>query len=132
MAGTETAPGFFGPILLARDFALTVSFYRTVIGLPVEGVSPYAECVSKPSTFSIADARWWATVNGPENPTQGETSVSNVVLTIQVPDLEEVFERMVVTGARFLSAPTARPALGVRNAFLRDPDGRAVMLSAPQ
>jgi predicted enzyme related to lactoylglutathione lyase len=130
MSPAASRPTFFGPILLAKDFDLTVSFYRAVLGLPIEGKPPYAKCVAERSTISIVDGKWWAQVNGSDNPIQGESSVSDVVLTIQVSDLEEVFQRMMVTGVRFLSPPTARPPLGIRNLFLRDPDGRSVMLMA--
>jgi predicted enzyme related to lactoylglutathione lyase len=130
MSSAPAPPTFFGPILLAKDFDLTVSFYRSVLGLPFEGQPPYVKCVADRSTISIVDGKWWAQVNGSDNPVQGESSVSNVVLTIHVGDIEEVFERMMVTGVRFLSPPTARPLLGIRNLFLRDPDGRTVMLMA--
>jgi predicted enzyme related to lactoylglutathione lyase len=129
MASPSPAPTFFGPVLLARDFELTVDFYRRIIGLPVEGRAPYARCISKPSTFSIADGNWWAQINGDENPVQDESPVSNLVLVIQVSDLEAVFERLMALEVKFLFPPTLRPALGARNAFLRDPDGRFVALT---
>ena len=124
-------PTFFGPLLVARDFELTRSFYRTVLGLPVEGSAPYAKCVSKGSTFSIVDGAWWARVNSSDRPAPSEAPVANTVLTVQVADLDETFERLAVTGTQFLSPPTSREPMGVRNAFLRDPDGRIVMLTGP-
>jgi predicted enzyme related to lactoylglutathione lyase len=124
-------PTFFGPLLLAADFEATLNFYRTLIGLPVEGRAPYARCVSKPSTFSIVDGNWWAQINGDENPVQGGSPVSNLVLLIQVDDVEAIFERLMANEVRFLSPPTERRPLGSRNAFLRDPDGRYVVLEAP-
>jgi predicted enzyme related to lactoylglutathione lyase len=130
MSAAASHPTFFGPILLAKDFDLTVSFYRAVLGLPFEGKAPYAKCVADHSTISVIDGKWWAQVNGSDNPIQGESSVSDIVLTIHVSNLEEVFQRMMVTGVRFLSPPTSRPLLGIRNLFLRDPDGRSVMVMA--
>jgi predicted enzyme related to lactoylglutathione lyase len=131
MAGGPSAPGFFGPILLARDFEATVRFYRSVLGLPLQGASPYAKCVSTPSTFSVVDGKWWAQVNGSENPVQGESSVSDAVLMIQVPDVEKRFRELLAGGADLLSSPTEAPAIGVRTLFLRDPDGRSVVLTSP-
>jgi catechol 2,3-dioxygenase-like lactoylglutathione lyase family enzyme len=127
------SPGlsFTGPILLAARFAPTVSFYRDVLGLPVEGSEPYARCVSPHANFSIADGRWWVQVNGSENPSQAESSVANTVLRVSVPDVEAEFERLMARGVRFLNPPTASPEMGVRTAFLRDPDGRWVMLTSP-
>jgi predicted enzyme related to lactoylglutathione lyase len=131
MAMGPPDPTFFGPLLLARDFSATVNFYQSVLGLPVRGTAPYAKCVSNPSTFSIADGLWWAKINGTENPAQGESPLANHVLSILVDDVEAVFERLMAGGTRFTSPPQPRPELGVRVAFLRDPDGRSVMLTSP-
>jgi predicted enzyme related to lactoylglutathione lyase len=131
MDDAPAEPTFFGPLLVARDFALTLSFYRTVLGLPVEGSAPYAKCVSKGSTFSIVEAGWWARVNASDRAVPSEAPLSNTVLAVQVADVDEVFERLTVTGTKFLTPPTAREPMGVRNAFLRDPDGRIVMLTGP-
>ncbi len=131
MADRHAAPAFYGPILLARDFAVTTGFYRSSLKLPVQGGSPFAKCVSAPSSFAIADGRWWARINGSENPIQGESAVSDLVLMVQVEHLEELFQELMVTGTRFLSPPAVREAMGVRMAFLRDPDGRTVALSSP-
>jgi predicted enzyme related to lactoylglutathione lyase len=131
MAEGPPIPTFFGPLLLARDFELTLSFYRTVLGLPFQGARPYAKCVSTPSSFSVVDGRWWAEVNGSENPNQGESSVADSVLVIQVESVEETFAQLMVTGTRPLSPPVARPQMGVRSMFLRDPDGRTVALTSP-
>jgi len=130
MAAGATTPTFYGPILLARDFALTVSFYRTSLKLPVDGRAPFAKCVSTPSSFAIADGRWWSKVNGSENPIQGESAVSDLVLMIQVDDVEELFRELMVTGTHFLAPPTRSEPLGVRIVFLRDPDGRTVALTS--
>jgi hypothetical protein len=121
---------FYGPLLLAREFGVTLGFYRETLGLPVEGAAPYAKCLSESSRFSIVDGRWWAQVNGSENPIQGESSVSNCLLMIRVADVEEVFRRLMAAGTLFLSPPSIRRQLGERNAFLRDPDGRCVMLTS--
>ena len=131
MAEPGDPPTCFGPLLLARDFELTLRFYQAELGLPVAGAAPYAKCVSTPSSFSIVDGKWWSQVNGSENPIQGESSVSNSVLMIQVPDVEKAFRRLMATGGQLLSPPLPRPALGVRTLFLRDPDGRAVVLTSP-
>jgi hypothetical protein len=131
MSSDASGPTFFGPILLARDFGATVSFYRGALGLPVEGTFPYAKCVSTPSSFSIADGKWWAEVNGSENPFQGESSVSDYVLMVNVEDTEELFEKLAATKVGMLSPPVERPQLGIKNLFLRDPDGRTVVLSSP-
>jgi len=122
---------FFGPILVAKDFARTLGFYRRLLGEGFQGEHPYARYSVEGSTISIVDGRFWSQTNGPELPIQGESSVGNAVLAIRVPDIEEAFERLMAAGLKFLSPPTTRPPLGMRNMFLRDPDGRLVMLTAP-
>jgi predicted enzyme related to lactoylglutathione lyase len=131
MTNEASDPKFFGPILLAKNFEETLAFYRGAIGLPFEGAAPYAKCVAPASTISIVDGKWWSQVNGSENPIQGESSVSTLVLTIQVADVRKLSERLMASGVSFLSVPTPRAQLGVRNVFLRDPDGRSVMLTSP-
>ncbi|MCI4331511.1 MAG: VOC family protein [Thermoplasmata archaeon] len=131
MASARAAPGFFGPLLLARDFERTLRFYRDLLSLPVEGAHPYAKCISTPSTFSVVDGRWWGQVNGSENPIQGESSVADSVLMIQVDDVRQVFERLMGAGVVFLSVPVTKPEMGVWSVFLRDPDGRSVVLTSP-
>jgi len=69
-------------------------------------------------------------VNGSENPIQGESAVSDLVLMIQVDDVEELFRELMVTGTHFLAPPTRSEPLGVRIVFLRDPDGRTVALTS--
>jgi hypothetical protein len=50
---------------------------------------------------------------------------------IQVRDVDAEFERLVEREIAFLSPPALRSKMGIRNAFLRDPHGRTVMLSSP-
>ena len=132
MAPNDAPPRhFFGPLLLAREFELTLSFYRGALRLPFEGSRPYAKCVSAHSTFSIVDRKWWAEVCGSDNPIQGESSVADTVLMIQVDDVDQAFRELVGSGTNVLSPPTPRRLLGIRTLFLRDPDGRCVALSSP-
>ncbi len=121
----------FAPLLLARDFGATLSFYQTVLDVTAEGAAPYAKLVSRASTISIVDGRWWAEVSGSENPIHGEIGLSNLVVIVQVPNVEAAFERLAGLGVRFLSPPAVRSKMGIRNVFLRDPDGRTVMISSP-
>jgi len=119
-------------MLIAPDFAATVAFYRDVLGMAVEGELPYAECVSELSRFSILDGRFWSKIH--ENDMAvlpGQAVPPSTVLAIQVPDVDALFERLMALGTRFLAPPTDRPQMGLRNAFLRDPDGRLVELTSP-
>ncbi len=128
----ESAPRFFGPMLIANDFAVTLAFYRQTLGLPVEGALPYAECRTEAATFSIVDGRFWAKVNGTATSVvRGEPPTPHLVLAVLVPDVDEAFERLMSMEVKFQAPPTNRPEMGLRNAFLRDPDGRMVEIAAP-
>jgi len=130
MADPVPGPKFFGPLLIAGDFEATLAFYRDRIGLPFEGAVPYAECVAERSRFAVVDARFWSKVTSGEiESLPGEAIPPSTILAIEVPDVDAVFERMMAGNVRFLSAPTDRRAMGLRTAFLRDPDGRTVELS---
>jgi predicted enzyme related to lactoylglutathione lyase len=121
----------FGPVLLARDFQTTLAFYENLLNVPTEGKAPYAKLVTEHSRISIADTKWWSQVSGSEAPLYGEVGLSNVVVVIQVADVESDFERLAGRGVRFLSPPTFRPKMGLKNVILRDPDGRSVMMTSP-
>ena len=133
MDGDEPRPRFLAPILVAADFQTTVAFYRTVLGLPVEGESPYAECRTPTSLLSILDGNLIGRTGELDRPMAGSlTSSGQTLLAIEVDDVEEMFERLVSTGVRFLSPPSDRIPLGRKYAFLRDPDGRTVALLGPR
>ena len=124
------ATRFFGTLLLAKNFQETLSFYSTLLGIAFTGAFPYAKHASESATLSIVDGRWWADVNGSENPFQGESSVANGVVVIEVANVAEFSERLMAAGVKFQSVPTYRPQLGIKNVFLRDPDGRCVMINS--
>lgn len=123
---------FLAPVLVAREFAATVGFYRTTLGLDVRGELPYAECRSAGSLFSIMDARFLAR-GEIEMPGVGALAAApGVLLSFEVPRLEEAFEALVAAGVPFLTPPSDRIPLGRKYALLRDPDGRMLILMAPR
>ena len=128
----EVAPAsFVGPLLVADNFEVTVAFYRHTLGLPVQGESPYAQCSTGGARFAIIDARFWSQANEMERPVvRGAARPPDTVLSIEVPDVDAVFERLMADEVRFLSPPTDRPRMARRNVFLRDPDGRVLELFA--
>lgn len=128
----EAPPKFFGPMLIASNFSVTLAFYRDTLGLPLVGQAPYAECKTDSSTFAILDAEFWSKANGTQRPTiRGEPPTPHVVLSVMVPDIDVAFERLMSMEVKFLAPPTTRPEMGLRNAFLRDPDGRVVEIATP-
>jgi lactoylglutathione lyase len=133
MTDPDPLPRFLAPMLVAADFRSTVAFYRTVLGLPIQGESPYAECRTGTSLLSILDGNFVARTRELDRPMAGSLTPSGqTVLAIEVSDLEETFERLVATGVTFLNPPSDRLPLGRKYAFLRDPDGRTVALLGPR
>ncbi len=128
MAGDEARPRFFGPNLIASNFAVTVAFYRDTLGLPLQGESPYAECQDEGAGFAVLDGRFWSQANQAEMPVVRGPPTNQTVLSIDVPDVDATFERLMASEVKFLAPPTSRRSMGRRNVFLRDPDGRMVEL----
>lgn len=132
MADPGGGAAFVGPLLVAGNFAVTLAFYRDTLALPVRGERPYAECEMPSGTFSIVDEHFWSSANGSDVPViRGSGGSPQVVLSIQVPDVDDAFERLMSLEVKFLSPPTNRTEMAIRNAFLRDPDGRTLQLFAP-
>ena len=116
---------------MARDFQATLGFYEALLDVSSGGAAPYAKVVTRTATMVIVDGRWWALASGADYSPVGSPVAPNLILLIQVPDIEEVFERMASRELQFLSPPTYREKIGLRNAMLRDPDGRVIMLTSP-
>lgn len=120
---------FLAPMLVAVDFDRTVAFYRDVLGMPVQGERPFAECRTATSLLTIFDREFLARGHEIELPTAVAPGLtSQTIISIEVDDLEATFERVIHVGFPFLSAPSDRLPLGRKYAFLRDPDGRTVAL----
>lgn len=116
-------------MLVAVDFDRTLSFYRDVLGLPFRGERPFAECRTATSLLTIIDREFVARSHEVEFPTGMVPGLtSQTVVSIEVDDLEATFERLIQSGFPFLSAPSDRLPLGRKYAFLRDPDGRTLVL----
>lgn len=106
---------------------------RNALGLAVQGESPYAECRTTRSLLAIFDRKFLGQTGELDLPmTGGLLSPGPTLLAIEVDDLEETFQRLTVTGTKFLSPPGHRIPLGRPHAFLRDPDRRTVALLGPR
>lgn len=124
---------FLSPLLVATDFAATLSFYRDLVGLPFQGSKPYAECRTDSSLLAIIDREFMARSRELELPIQPVAGLtSETILTLEVADLDSAFERLMGAGVRFLQPPSDRIPLGRKYAFLRDPDGRTLALMGPR
>jgi len=127
-------PRFLAPLLVAREFAATLAFYRNLLGLPFTGdAPPYAECRTERSLLAIFDAGFLGESGEIDVPRAAVgAGSSHTLISLEVDDLTEVFERLVAQGVRFLAPPSDRLPLGRKYAALRDPDGRIVVLFGPR
>ena len=133
MTDDSATPKFLAPLLVANDFAATLAFYRTALGLPVVGRTPYAECRTASSVIAIFDRGFFEKTPELDLPLrEGTSPTSHTLISIEVPDLDETFERLIATGVPCLSSPSGRLPLGRKYLFLRDPDGRTVVLMGPR
>ena len=126
----ETFPSFFGPMLIVRDFDVSLKFYRDVIGMKGEGENPYAEFVSNTCTLVLLDHAFWKSVGGHGGPTPRAWKREGVVLAIRVEDADREYQRMKAKGVAIASPPTDRPMMMLRNFQVFDPDGNVVELTS--
>lgn len=127
----KTAPRFFGPMLIVRDFDAALAFYRDVLGLEGEGESPYAELGSAGSSkLVLLDHAFWKTVGGLAGPTPRAWKREGMVLAIQVEDADAEYQRIKSKGVAIASPPSDRPMMGLRNFQVYDPDGNVVELTS--
>jgi catechol 2,3-dioxygenase-like lactoylglutathione lyase family enzyme len=124
-------PEFFGPMLIARDFEVSLRFYRDVLGLEGDGESPYAEFGAGSCRLVLLDHSFWKTVGGLAGPTPGAWKREGVVLAFKVANVDEEYERMKAKRIAIASPPTDRPLMGLQNFQVFDPDGNLVEFTTP-
>lgn len=133
MAPAEPSPRFLAPILVATDFAATVRFYADVLGARVSGDRPYAEIRSPTALLTIFDAAFLRRSHEIDVPLAAPGIVpASTLLSFEVDDLEQVFQRLAAAGVAWLSPPSDQLPIGRRYATLRDPDGRTVVVMGPR
>jgi predicted enzyme related to lactoylglutathione lyase len=116
-------------MLIARDFAATVRFYRDALRLEGGGDAPYAEfSIEGSSKLVVLDTPLWVSVEGHAPAPVPGTAPNGVVFAFKVADLDAEYARWCREGIAVGSPPTDRPQMGFRNLLLRDPDGDPVEL----
>ena len=119
-------PRFFGPMLVVRDFEVSLKFYRDTVGLKGEGESPFAEFSANSCRLVLLDHAFWKTVGGLAGPTPRTWRREGVVLAFQVADADQEYQRMKSKGVAIATPPSDRPMMGLRNFQVYDPDGNLV------
>lgn len=124
---SPTAPKFYGPRLLVKEFRASWRFYRDVLGLrPLagHGEPPYGEFhLAGPSVLGIFDRALMAKAVGLLPGQYPSRQVGRSALVLEVDDVDAVAARLRRKGVRLLRPPTDRPEWQLRTLHLRDPDG---------
>ncbi len=115
--------------LLVDDFPACFRFYRDKLGLSLqigEENGVYAEFQTTPGILSIFRRDLMdAAIGQRGTPERGS---DRVVITLDVGNVDEAFERLGKRGVEFIVGPTDRPEWFLRTAHLRDPDDNLIEL----
>lgn len=121
------------PIVYARDLPRVVRFYRDLVGMtesfryPSEGEPVYVTLTWGAGSLGIGtyDVTPGLEARDLRLPSGGR----GFELCIYVPDVDATVARLQADGATMLVAPVDQP-WGERLAYVRDPEGNTVMLTA--
>ena len=117
--------------LWVEDLELSASFYRDIVGVPLDYSDPH-----EPENVPHYETMWgdWDE-NGPVEPylwlnlyAGKDRRTSAAHLSIRVPDLDEVHARATKKGVKVITPPSASPFGGSRAVF-EDPDGNLIEVS---
>jgi catechol 2,3-dioxygenase-like lactoylglutathione lyase family enzyme len=115
--------------LTVQDFAQALAFYRDTLGL--EQIADWSSETGRVvvldagrATLELLDDAQAETVDAIE---AGRRVSGTVRLALQVPDSEDIAERLVVAGAVRVAPPVVTP-WGDRNARVQAPDGMQLTL----
>jgi catechol 2,3-dioxygenase-like lactoylglutathione lyase family enzyme len=111
--------------LLVEDVAASTRFYRDVLGLAViKDKEGYVELESEGVRLAL-----YSRVALAKLLAVPEEKLGSIDLSFRVDDADRAFEELVERGAEPLVPPRTMP-WGHRVAFVRDPDGKLVEVSA--
>jgi catechol 2,3-dioxygenase-like lactoylglutathione lyase family enzyme len=117
--------------LWVADLEKSASFYRDVIGIPIEYSDPH-----EPENVPHYEIMWgdWGE-HGPVEPylwfniyASPDRKTSGAHVSIRVPDVDRVIELAGHAGIKVVTEPNESP-FGGRRAVFEDPDGNLVEIS---
>jgi lactoylglutathione lyase len=121
------------PILYARDLPRLIGFYRDALGMtesfryPTEGQPAYVTLAW--GTASLGLGTYDVTAGLEARDLRIPSGGRGFELCIYVPDVDATAARLETAGGAMLVAPVDQP-WGERLAYVRDPEGNTVMLTA--
>jgi catechol 2,3-dioxygenase-like lactoylglutathione lyase family enzyme len=111
------------PILFVRDVAASAAFFREKLGFTVDflhGAPPFYGSVSRGK--ACLHLRF---VHAPNFTELAAREQSLILATVQVSDLQGLYEEFEQRGAQFAQVPTRQP-WGGTDFHVRDPDGNVL------
>jgi uncharacterized glyoxalase superfamily protein PhnB len=111
------------PILFVRDVSASAVFFREKLGFKVDflyGTPPFYGSVSRDA--ARLHLRF---VDEPNFAALAAREVSLILATVEVSDVQGLFEEFKERGAEFGQAPTKQP-WGGTDFHVRDPDGNVI------
>lgn len=114
----------FVPILFVRDVSASAAFYRDKLGFGIDfmyGSPPFYGSVSRGEAACLH----LRCVNQPNFAELAAREVSLILATVEVSDVECLFEEFRERGVDFAQTPTGQP-WGGTDFHVRDPDGNVL------
>ena len=115
------------PILFVRDVTTSAAFFRDTLGFAIDfmhGAPPFYGSVSRGG--ARLHLRFVQTPNFAD---LAAREVSLILATVEVSDLQGLFEEFQERGAGFAQTPTKQP-WGGTDFHVRDPDGNVISFVA--
>jgi uncharacterized glyoxalase superfamily protein PhnB len=120
---SETALKSIVPILFVRDVSASAAFFRDKLGFAIDflyGTPPFYGSVSRDGVR--LHLRF---VHQPNFAELAAREVSLILATVEVSDVQRLFEEFKERGVEFGQIPTQQP-WGGTDFHVRDPDGNAI------
>ncbi len=111
------------PILFVRDVSASADFYREKLGFNVDflhGTPPFYGSVSRGAV--CLHLRF---VRQPNFAELAAREISLILATIEVSDVQAIYEELNERGVEFAQTPTKQP-WGGTDVLIRDPDGNVI------
>ena len=111
------------PVLFVRDVPASAAYFRDRLGFEIDflyGDPPFYGAVSRGSV--CLHLRF---VRDPNFAELASREISLILASIEVPDVQELFEEFTARGAEFEQAPI-KQVWGGTDFHVRDPDGNVI------
>ena len=119
------------PLIALADVGAGSRWFQDVLGLTSAHGGPEYEMLTDGDTLVVQLHHW----DADEHPSMGDPAVpsrgNGVLLWFATDDFDAAMARVVEHGAAVLDGPLVNPNSGMREIWLRGPEGYAVVVSGP-